>query len=161
QYASKGISLFKQTFFGYIPVNIRRFFLTVKLRGTPMELKEARAQLRQTTAQKLSSIDLKISEDNPYTKSDIKEIEIETNSISSRSSTPMPETPNKTSNNIETLVDEMIIEFTVKNTTDIPNETTPKAIPPNNNSMTESKDQDPKDPPFTMDQKVHKKETQN
>ncbi|CAG8507061.1 420_t:CDS:2, partial [Dentiscutata heterogama] len=33
------------------------------------ELKEARAQLRQTTTQKLSSTDLKISENNPYTKS--------------------------------------------------------------------------------------------
>ena len=36
QYASEGIPLFRQTLFGYIPVNIRRSFLTVKLRGTPM-----------------------------------------------------------------------------------------------------------------------------
>ena len=249
QYASEGISLFKQTLFGYIPVNIRRSFLTVKLRGTPMgdantigdfileafkdigqvvsikplffedttvcsdqwlvtfettedtelatrlprsthiddhkvsidwkeapkvcffcekeghikkdceelkasikvrqELKEARAQLRQMTTQKLSSTDLKISENNPYTKPGIKKMEIETNSISSRSSTPVPEIPNKTSNNTETLVDKMIIESTIKNTTDIPNESTPKAISPNNNSTTESEDQDPNDPPFT------------
>ncbi|CAG8477827.1 24326_t:CDS:2, partial [Dentiscutata erythropus] len=113
------------------------------------ELKEARAQLRQSTAQKLSSIDLKISENNPYTKPGTKEMEIETNSISSGSSTPVPETPNKTSNDTETPVTEMITESTVKNTTDIPNETTSKAISPNNNSTTESEDQDPKDPPFT------------
>ncbi|CAG8606197.1 4450_t:CDS:1 [Dentiscutata heterogama] len=101
------------------------------------------------TTQKLSFTDLKISENNPYTKSGIKKMEIETNSISSRSSTPVPEISNKTSNDTEALVDKMIIESTIKNTTDIPNETTPKAISSNNNSMTESEDQDPNDPPFT------------
>ncbi|CAG8767541.1 2620_t:CDS:2, partial [Dentiscutata heterogama] len=90
------------------------------------ELKEARAQLRQTTTQKLFSTDLKISENNPYTRSGIKEMKIETNSISSRSSTPVSEIPNKTSNDTETLVDKIIID------------------------MTESEEQDPNDPLFTM-----------
>ena len=35
-YAAKGISLFKQTFFGYIPINLNRSFLTIKLKNTPM-----------------------------------------------------------------------------------------------------------------------------
>jgi hypothetical protein len=35
-YAANGISLFKQALFGYIPINLNRSFLTVKLRNMPM-----------------------------------------------------------------------------------------------------------------------------
>src|SRR6185436_14782473 len=35
-YAAEGISLFKQSLFGYIPVNLNRTFLTVKLRNMPL-----------------------------------------------------------------------------------------------------------------------------
>jgi hypothetical protein len=40
KYAAEGISLFKQTLFGYIPINLKRSFLTIKLKNTPMGNKE-------------------------------------------------------------------------------------------------------------------------
>src|SRR5207244_3736092 len=35
-YATEEICLFKQTLFGFLPINLRRTFLTVKLKNTPL-----------------------------------------------------------------------------------------------------------------------------
>src|SRR6185295_4957077 len=40
QYAAEGVTIFKQTLQGYIPINIRRNFLSVRIRNTPMGRKE-------------------------------------------------------------------------------------------------------------------------
>ncbi|CAG8470096.1 10751_t:CDS:2 [Scutellospora calospora] len=34
-YATEGLNIFKQTIFGYILINLKRSFLSVKLRNTP------------------------------------------------------------------------------------------------------------------------------
>src|SRR5690242_13240580 len=39
-YAAEGLTVFQQTLQGYIPVNIRRNFLSVRLRNAPMDKKE-------------------------------------------------------------------------------------------------------------------------
>ncbi|CAG8699700.1 2345_t:CDS:1, partial [Scutellospora calospora] len=35
-YATKGLNIFKQTIFDYIPINLKYSFLSVKLRNTPL-----------------------------------------------------------------------------------------------------------------------------
>ncbi|CAG8484683.1 3331_t:CDS:2, partial [Scutellospora calospora] len=45
-YLTEGISLFKQTLFRYIPINLKHIFLSVKIRNIPIEI------LSQTTEKK-------------------------------------------------------------------------------------------------------------